>query len=426
MKQQIHFPLLLLICSTFLLQSCLQDACDASQTFIRFDPIYLSAEDIRQEVESHSIRGLKNPGKIYYYQQYMFINERQEGIHVIDNSDPKQPENIAFISIPGNVDMAVRGNTLYADSYMDLLLIDISTITNPNLVERQEEVFINNFPFDQNRGYIIGYEETSVTQRIDCNDPRFGQPNFWWQGGFFERNDLVNSVSADFAGGQTQTSSNGVGGSMARFAIYQDFLYVIDNSELKVFNIQVEDKINQLNTVSVGWGIETIFPYEDKLFVGADHGMYIFNNDNPIEPTFASLFTHARACDPVVVEGETAYVTLRDGTFCEGFANQMDIVDISDVFNPRLIESHEMDNPHGLAVRDGIVYLCDGESGLRVLDVKSPKDVKELDREKFKTYDAIALPGSDLVMVIGDDGFYQFDASNPKNLERLSVIPVEK
>ena len=127
-----------------------------------------------------------------------------------------------------------------------------------------------------------------------------------------------------------------------------------------------------------------------------------------------------------MVEGETAYVTLRDGTFCEGFDNQLDIVDIKDVFNPRLIASHGMDNPHGLSVRDDIVYLCDGDSGLKVFDVESPKNMKQLDHEKFKTYDAIALPGSDLVLVIGDDGFYQFDASSPKNLKLLSRIPVEK
>jgi hypothetical protein len=83
-----------------------------------------------------------------------------------------------------------------------------------------------------------------------------------------------------------------------------------------------------------------------------------------------------------------------------------------------------MDNPHGLSVRDKIVYLCDGKSGLRVLDLNSPEKAKELDRKKFRTYDAIALPNNDLLMVIGDDGFYQFDASNPKNLKQLSVIPV--
>ncbi|MEM1326721.1 MAG: hypothetical protein AAGI23_12235 [Bacteroidota bacterium] len=427
MTKQINFSLLLLLCSTLLLQSCLQDECDASQTFIRLDPIYKSAEDIRQPIGYEAARSLRDPGKIYYYNQFMFINERQEGIHVIDNSNPEQPENIAFIKIDGNVDMAVRGTTLYADSYMDLLVVNISDLTNPVIEERQEDVFINNFPLDERRGYIVGYDETSVTERIDCSDPNFGQPNFWRGGAFFANAETVDFATNDANGtrGNAQ-ASGGIGGSFARFAIYQDFLYVIDNSQMTVFDIRQERSIKNLNVVPVGWQIETIFPYEDKLFIGASHGMYIFDNANPIEPEYASLFTHARACDPVVVEGTTAYVTLRDGTFCEGFSNQLDVVDISNIYNPRLIASHDMDNPHGLSVRDKIVYLCDGESGLRVLDLNSPKNAKELDRKKFRIYDAIALPSNDLVMVIGEDGFYQFDAENPKNLKQLSVIPVER
>lgn len=426
MKKQIYFPILLLLMSSFLLQSCLQDACEATRTFIRFDPVYKQAADIRKDVSYEAARALKDPGKIYYYGQYMFINERKEGIHIIDNSNPESPQNIAFINIQGNIDMAVRGNTLYADSYMDLLVLDINELTQPRIMDRQEDVFIRNFPFDENRGYIVDYNETDVTEEINCSDPRFGQNNFWRGGFLFAAEADFSTANVRGSGAVNSNAPTGVGGSFARFAIYQDFLYVIDNSKMDVFDIKVESRLNLLNSVEVGWNIETIFPYQDKLFIGSSTGMFIFNNQDPTNPQFASLFTHARACDPVVVEGETAYVTLRDGTFCEGFSNQLDIVDIKDVFNPRLIASHEMDNPHGLSVRDGIVYLCDGDSGLKVFDVEKPKDIDQLDQKKFKTYDAIALPNSDLVMIIGDDGFYQFDASNPKNLKQLSVIPVEK
>ena len=35
------------------------------------------------------------------------------------------------------------------------------------------------------------------------------------------------------------------------------------------------------------------------------------------------------SCDPVVVQGDYAFVTLRGGTECQGFSNQLDIIDIS-------------------------------------------------------------------------------------------------
>ena len=81
------------------------------------------------------------PGKIYFKDQYMYINEYQKGIHVVDLSDPANPALKAFIKIPGNVDMAIKDNMLYADSYIDLVLIDISNPEQPNEVKRIEEMF---------------------------------------------------------------------------------------------------------------------------------------------------------------------------------------------------------------------------------------------------------------------------------------------
>ncbi|HHN47860.1 MAG TPA: hypothetical protein ENN08_02830, partial [Bacteroidales bacterium] len=49
-----------------------------------------------------------------------------QGIHVVDNSNPASPQIISFIAIPGNYDLAIRGNILFADSYIDLVALDIS------------------------------------------------------------------------------------------------------------------------------------------------------------------------------------------------------------------------------------------------------------------------------------------------------------
>ena len=38
--------------------------------------------------------------------------------YYVDVSDPADPQNIAFITIPGNVDIAIKENVLYADSYI--------------------------------------------------------------------------------------------------------------------------------------------------------------------------------------------------------------------------------------------------------------------------------------------------------------------
>jgi len=153
--------------------------------------------------------------------------------------------------------------------------------------------------------------------------------------------------------------------------------------------------------------------------------MYIFDNANPAEPVQQSKFEHARACDPVYVSGDRAFVTLRDGTACEGFANQLDIVDISDLNNPWLIQSHGMQNPHGLSVTaNQKMFLCEGTGGLKILDVTDSNNVVQLGAlTGFDAYDAIAL-GENHVMIIGKDGFYQFDTTDPNNVQQLSLIAV--
>ncbi|HCI54733.1 MAG TPA: hypothetical protein DFI01_02285 [Bacteroidales bacterium] len=60
---------------------------------------------------------------------------------MIDNSNPAKAEKITFYKILGNVDMAIKGNILYADSYIDLQAIEISNVKNPVEVGRLPNIF---------------------------------------------------------------------------------------------------------------------------------------------------------------------------------------------------------------------------------------------------------------------------------------------
>jgi hypothetical protein len=271
---------------------------------------------------------------------------------------------------------------------------------------------------------VAYYLESEVTQVVNCENQNFGRPIFWAEDALFGLEDKSGVLPGNVNG--NQGSSSGIGGSFSRFTLYDNYLYTVDDYKLNAFLIE-QDQLDLKNVNQLNWGIETIFPYKDKLFIGSNSGMYIFDNSNPESPVLLSSFDHARACDPVVVKDEVAYVTLRNGSICQGYTNQLDVIDISTLTNPKLIKSYPMDNPHGLAVtNEDIVYLCEGEYGLKTLDVTDPNDVKQIGYDKsVKTYDVIALEDKRLLM-IGADGFYQYDATNPKNLKLLSVIPVVK
>ena len=407
---------------SMLFQSCLEDKCDATRTYIQFNPVYLMPNQFRVDITSGEIRDLEQPGKLYVYNNYLLINELRKGIHVFDNTDPSNPVPVNFIEIPGNVDMAIYNDHLYADSYVDFLTIDIKDIQNPVEISRIEDVFMLHGYFDD-RGYLVYYNETEITVDIDCNDINFGSGWFWGD-------DREIFVTADGAGGfdGNAGANAGIGGSMARFTISQNHLYTIDQYTLKSWNLITPSDPDLVDEEHVGWNIETIFPFKDKLFLGSTTGMYIYNASSPSNPTFASVFEHANACDPVVVENDIAYITLRDGTRCQDFTNQLDVVDVSDVLAPKFIKSYPMEHPHGLAVRDNILYLCEGDHGLKVFDVSDPEEIdkNKLDQyDNMNGYDVISLK-NDLLLMIGSDGFFQFDSSDPNNLVQLSHIPVVK
>jgi hypothetical protein len=402
-------------------QSCLEDKCDATRTYIQFNPVYMMPEQFRVDLQVSAGQELQTPGKIYVYKNYLLINELREGIHVFDNANPENPVRLSFIEIPGNVDMAIYNDHLYADSYVDLLTLDIKDIQNPVLLNRETDVFNLN-GYHDDRGYLVYYSETDVTIDIDCSEAQF--ENSWFRSG----DDIF--ILADAAGGAESGASGqaGIGGSMARFTIADGHLYTIDQYTLKAWDLNSPANPVLADEEQVGWNIETIFPYQDMLFLGSTSGMYIYGISNPGNPNYMSIFEHANACDPVVVENDIAFITLRDGTRCQTYTNQLDVVDISNPLKPDFIKSYPMQHPHGLAVRDNILYLCEGDYGLKVFDVS---DLQNIDQNKLDEYDnmngydVISLK-NDLLLMIGSDGFYQFDSSDPEKLVQLSHIAVVK
>ena len=91
----------------------------------------------------------------------------------------------------------------------------------------------------------------------------------------------------------------------------------------------------------------------------------------PSQPEQESEIEHVESCDPVIVSGEYAYITLRNGSKCQGFINELDIVDISNLNAPVLVKKFDMTNPHGLSKDGDLLFICDGKDGLKVFDAKT-------------------------------------------------------
>jgi hypothetical protein len=152
MKKNILSLLPLLFC--FILQGCLKDKLTMTYTIAR--PVYKEKTEVYANIKSNAPAGIQQPGKIFIYRNYIFLNEVDKGIHIIDNSNPASPVAKAFINIPGNLDIAVKGNTLYADLYADLVVVDITNPLQANFIKYVSNVFparnyTNGFMADSNR-----------------------------------------------------------------------------------------------------------------------------------------------------------------------------------------------------------------------------------------------------------------------------------
>lgn len=432
-----RFLLLLTLFAALSFQSCIKDKCKNEYTYYRSEPVYITYEELRASVASDAPHALKNPGKIWFSDNYIFINEKNEGIHVINNVNPSSPVNEAFIKIPGNLDLAVRNHTLYADSYIDLVAIDVSNPASITVTKRIENAlpqrgtagFSNSWDFaatDPN-GVITHYNQVAVTEayETDCNGGSVQSDGPM----MFEDVFMPTSNDATATGGNFANSSGDVGnkgGSMARFAMYQNYLYIVDNSTMHLYDISNTKSPVFSTQVQLGWNIETIHLRGSYIYIGSTSGMHIYDNSSPSNPVWVSTYSHVSSCDPVVVEGNYAYVTLRSGTPCDGFTNQLDVVDISNKANPTLVASYPMTNPHGLGIESGTLFLCDGADGLKVFDASNPLTIGENQLQHFAGIDAYdVIPFQKRLFMIGADGFYQYDYTDPSNLMLLSILSVK-
>ncbi|MEZ4827701.1 MAG: hypothetical protein R3C61_15675 [Bacteroidia bacterium] len=420
-----------------MLTGCIQDKCEQTVSYFAYQPVYMSYEAVRASVKSEPARAILAPGKMYFKDAYIFISEVNKGIHIINNSNPATPQIVGFINIPGNHDLAIKGNILYADSYIDLVAIDISDMSSVSVLSREENVFPYGWNHeglwaDPDSGIAVDWVEKEISETVDCGSngwPYSGVPNI------FTRSDVLAMGVQDFASNSSIKSESGggseigvgVGGSLARFTIVNDYLYAVTWTDLEVFDISnLADPVS-VREVPVGWDIETIFPYNNRLFLGSMTGMFIYSLDNPANPFQLSQLSHVRSCDPVVVEGNYAFVTLRNGNGdrCEGFTNQLDVINISNITQPNLDYTYSMTNPSGLGIRNGILFICDGTSGLKVYDASDVSKINQNLLAQFKDIKVMdVIPLHNLLLAFGEGGLYQYDYSDLNDIKLISQIPI--
>ncbi len=399
---------LLCLLLVFVLWSCNDDDIQYETVNVAI-PQVMSKAEFRNSVEILPSQTIDEAGKIYVYQDYIFVNDEFKGVHIIDNSNPASPQQISSIKIPGNVDISIKDNYLFADSSIDLLVFDISNINNIQMVERLEDVFSY-----YNYQVPVGTDVAEFGDYNPENDVIVG-----WELVQHQR-EVVNddAVLETFNGGAS--GDVGTGGSLARFQIVDNYLYTVGVSEMSIFNIENLAQPNLVTTQYSGWNIETMFHADGYLYLGGSNGMYIYSLENAANPSYVSEFIHWEGCDPVVVDGDYAYLTLRGGNECGQQESVLEVIDISDKTYPTLVATYFLDNPYGLGFKGNSLYVCDGTSGLKVYDKTDPIQL-QLSQTFIDLQAKDVVPMDDVLIMIGDNIVYQYEYGEG-TLQQISAL----
>jgi hypothetical protein len=134
--KQMHLSKYLLLLAAVLL------LCSDYYPFSGYIPVLMERNEMERAVKLEPARPMIEPGKIYYKNPYLFIVEKYKGVHVIDNSNPVNPEKIGFIHIDGIRDIAIKDNVMYADNAVDLIAVQLNdSYTSVSVSKRLRNYF---------------------------------------------------------------------------------------------------------------------------------------------------------------------------------------------------------------------------------------------------------------------------------------------
>ncbi len=237
---------------------------------------------------------------------------------------------------------------------------------------------------------------------------------------------FTNCNKESTAGTGTEAlASNGQGGSLARFTIVGNYLYAVDQENLSVFNVSNAGNPSLVKTIKVGFEIETIFPFKDKLFIGSTSVVHIFSIDNPESPSKLSEAISPsvlRRCDPVVAKDNVAYATLRVNGICGGIQSVLAVYDITNVLKPVQKLALPVGEPYGLGYQNNVLYVCDKQLGLIVYDITSPFVPQRIKEYTDAEWFIDVIPYNDVLICWTSTGVLLYDITEPKNPVKIATI----
>jgi hypothetical protein len=396
---------------------------DSSQT-IRYrvnEPVFSSSETFRRSGRITSeARPLNACDNICFYDNYLYIADPNKGVHIIDNTHPEHPQAKGYIEIPGCQDLIVRDRQLYAAALVDLVWFDLSDPARPLLQGRAENLFPEALPATNNE---YGYDYDRCRQGIAQGKIVTG-----WQLKERRQQSARNGAysDSDYSLSPVISQSNLINGAASfgsHFSLHDRYLYAIVNNYIHIVDLSADRPEKVGENVHVG-SVETVLSYRDRLFLGTPSGLLIYSVEDPQHPVSCSQISHVYGCNPIAVDNDVAYITIRSGNPCGQNTNELLLFDVGNPKQPLKLTSYPMKNPCGLNLRNGRLFLC--EEGLKIFQIEAPDKLSAVPLGHYRETRAYnVIPFDDTLFLMADDGLYQYVYSGGE-IRWISTLPIKK
>ncbi len=222
----------------------------------------------------------------------------------------------------------------------------------------------------------------------------------------------------------------GKSGSITRFAVYQNYMYVLNLNEVQTYSLQDPDNPVLVHRLQTDYGLETIAIYEGTVFLGSTTALYILDISNPAAPNILSKTDRPDVffggCDPVVVKGNYAYSTIKIiANICGWVSSESALIvyDVSNKTAPVTLGTYPLNIPNGLGYKDNYLFVCDeGSDRLEVFDISNPLELQPTTFAVQMTDPVDLIVDGNRMIVSTKTDFQIFDISDVTAIRRTGQI----
>lgn len=408
-------PLLLLLGIT----SCLNKDCDLSVKYLEYQPVYMEQEAFESVVAVEEPQTIFRPGKIHVSDSALFINDIARGLHIFDNTQPENPRKVAFINIPGSYDVSVICDKLYVDSSSDILIFDISELSNPILINRlkgvlQSIVSYRGYNSDPSQGVVVDW--VAYEAEID-----FGCPYLIPEVIIKNTLDVNNPTSSKEINEQgIVPTRKQLNGKANRFISVGQYLYVPQSFTLGIYDLMNCSAPTEANILAYAGNFENpedIISYQNYLFIRDRDRNAVYSLDDLLQPSLEYENYYYFFNKSFIYDGNYSYAVSSNSVF-----NTLEVYNTTDFSNPIKFRNYEMVSPKSLSLDRNLLFVADGGDGVKIYDASNPEFVGDrliAQFIPFPVFQVIAKNGR--MTIIGINQFAQYDYSDSNDIRLLSI-----